>query len=416
MAGDCGGVGVRRYRLLVLLILLVAVSAWAILPAIVAVSRVVAPVVVGTALDVVAHQAVRQVDGKMAIIPAKHRVASNDLVSHIRGNRSWGGVAALIAALGLSIVADQLMTPDVAEPKFNNQYCGTGARSVIKGCMEAWAIQHCSDIGYGACTQTCEHNGGGTPCGAPATQTSTFYILAKAPNGTWYGGGGAASYQGSNVTEPGHVATDAEIWDLVQQHLADVPAALESPQGYPGSVVTNSPISEYVRLSEDQAQQIIDELNGIATATDALAHEIAQIYARYGMVPDSVIRSELEADPTSVILPNEDALTSSTQEPQQLELPAPCDWFPELCTWLTWTQDETGFPDNPTVPVEAPTEQTWDSGLGAGQCPAPTEIVLAGTAVSISWDVACDGAVMLSWLVLASASIAAAFILLGVRN
>jgi hypothetical protein len=87
-----------------------------------------------------------------------------------------------------------------------------------------------------------------------------------------------------------------------------------------------------------------------------------------------------------------------------------------VCDWLGWTQEPLDtLTDAPALPVVDSSAATWDSGLGAGACPAPIDVAVLGSSVSISWQPACDFVSMLRPILIAFAGIAAALILLGQR-
>jgi len=96
-----------------------------------------------------------------------------------------------------------------------------------------------------------------------------------------------------------------------------------------------------------------------------------------------------------------------------------CDLLPTLCAFITWFKgDPTYDPpqDVPTSTVDIGNLQTWNSGFGDGSCPATRTTSFMGQTISFPYTTACDTAAWIKPVVIASAYLAAGFILLGVRS
>lgn len=103
------------------------------------------------------------------------------------------------------------------------------------------------------------------------------------------------------------------------------------------------------------------------------------------------------------------------------DLPAACTWFAKLCEWIDWTQSDAILDDGEDeyeIPTIDPLEDapTWNSGLGAGSCPAPRTLETFIGVVTVPFDIFCQLAAAIRGLILAAAYASAAFILLGVRR
>lgn len=92
------------------------------------------------------------------------------------------------------------------------------------------------------------------------------------------------------------------------------------------------------------------------------------------------------------------------------ELPPFCDWVPD---WLCNLMDLPEHPEVPYVEIDAPDD--FESGVGAGQCPADVIISTQFGSVPISWQYPCELATTFKPVVLFFAWIAALYIVVRVR-
>lgn len=98
-----------------------------------------------------------------------------------------------------------------------------------------------------------------------------------------------------------------------------------------------------------------------------------------------------------------------------LDFPAFCSWASVVCDAIDWIRlpadplQDVGMPIE-NVPV---THSTWVSGLGNGACPAPRSIGLSMGSFEMSYQAACDLAGYVRPLVIISALLLGAFIVVG---
>lgn len=98
------------------------------------------------------------------------------------------------------------------------------------------------------------------------------------------------------------------------------------------------------------------------------------------------------------------------------EIPTDCEFMPTVCAWLDWfkTPAEMPEPDMPQ-PVDDDFVQQYSVSFG-GSCPAPRTVDTQFGTLSLSWQPLCDLASIIKYLVIASASLYAAFIGLGISR
>jgi hypothetical protein len=120
---------------------------------------------------------------------------------------------------------------------------------------------------------------------------------------------------------------------------------------------------------------------------------------------------------TSVPTDIDIVVNNKTEAPAEaLKIPTNCDLLPILCQIFDWLKAEDALDDHPDLPVEDIEPETYSSGLGAGSCPAAVPFTLQGQQMQFSYQIACDAAPWFKAILLIIASIAAAYILLGVRS
>lgn len=100
----------------------------------------------------------------------------------------------------------------------------------------------------------------------------------------------------------------------------------------------------------------------------------------------------------------------------KFDIPTDCDFSPTLCAFLDWFKTTDPLPEHPDIPVEDIVEQGFNSGLGEGSCPSPVQFHFQGAQLEYSYQPACDAAPWFRAILLMIASLASAYILLGVRQ
>jgi hypothetical protein len=111
-----------------------------------------------------------------------------------------------------------------------------------------------------------------------------------------------------------------------------------------------------------------------------------------------------------------------TSTPNQTQWPGFCDWATTVCEFIDWVKAPDDAPERPEVPWdETPPEPVqWSSGLGGGECPAPHQVTVSimGYSASPSFEYTplCTAATYLRPVLIAVATIVAAFIVAGLRQ
>jgi len=90
--------------------------------------------------------------------------------------------------------------------------------------------------------------------------------------------------------------------------------------------------------------------------------------------------------------------------------------MPTVCAWLDWFKTPAPMPE-PDMPQVVDDEfiQEYTVSFG-GSCPAPRTVYTQFGTLSLSWQPLCDLASIIRYLVIASASLYAAFIGLGISR
>lgn len=104
------------------------------------------------------------------------------------------------------------------------------------------------------------------------------------------------------------------------------------------------------------------------------------------------------------------------QPAPELEIPTDCEFMPTVCAWLDWFKTPAPMPE-PDMPqvVDDEFRQEYTVSFG-GSCPAPRTVESQFGTLSLSWQPLCDLAAIIRYLVIASASLYAAFIGLGISR
>lgn len=125
---------------------------------------------------------------------------------------------------------------------------------------------------------------------------------------------------------------------------------------------------------------------------------------------------EIEGAPAPVS-PDQTIIDGSTARPSGsdsgsggVELPPFCDWVPD------WLCDLIDLPEHPEVPfVDIDEPDSFESGIGAGQCPADNVVATRFGFVPISWALPCQLAETFRPVVLFFAWITALYIVVRVK-
>lgn len=107
---------------------------------------------------------------------------------------------------------------------------------------------------------------------------------------------------------------------------------------------------------------------------------------------------------------------SATPSPPAPVIPTDCEFMPTVCAWLEWFKTPFEPPADDEMPVieDQDFERNYTFNLSAS-CPAPYTINLTlFPPVQFQWDPFCDFAVMIRPLVVGSAALFSAFIVLGI--
>lgn len=107
---------------------------------------------------------------------------------------------------------------------------------------------------------------------------------------------------------------------------------------------------------------------------------------------------------------------SATPAPPAPVIPTDCEFMPTVCAWLEWFKTPFEPPADDEMPVieDQDFERNYTFNLAAS-CPAPYTINLTlFPPVQFQWDPFCDFAVMIRPLVVGSAALFSAFIVLGI--
>lgn len=178
-------------------------------------------------------------------------------------------------------------------------------------------------------------------------------------------------------------ATDGQLGDAVKN---------APPQAI--SDILNDPIS--TGTWPDRWPEMVPTVQDVE---DQLAHDIEG--APVPVNPDQTITDGSTARPSD---------SGSGSGSGDLELPSFCDWVPD---WLCDVMDLPEHPDVPYVDIDEP--DSFESGIGAGQCPADNVIVTQFGSVPISWALPCQLAETFRPVVLFFAWITALYIVVRIK-
>jgi len=200
------------------------------------------------------------------------------------------------------------------------------------------------------------------------------------------------------------------------------------PHSDPINPYTNDDYADPTPASD---QDIFDD---VLTPNDDLSYDVVEESVKSGNWPtewpeakdiaDEISRSlapEVDGTPAdgtedqTIIDSSTNNYNSSVNRTEQtaIEFPVFCEWAGVVCDFIDWVQEPWDAEDTP-VPFEDIAQPSGFTMSGAEYCPAPVVITLMGEqSMSYSYQPACDFMNMIRPFVLAIASFAAAFILLG---
>jgi len=121
-------------------------------------------------------------------------------------------------------------------------------------------------------------------------------------------------------------------------------------------------------------------------------------------------------DPVVTPKPTPTTGEQTGDQPAPTEWPSFCAWATRVCSFFDWAQEPPVYEGDPPLEIEeapAPDTSAFNSGLGAGTCPAPREVAfeMMGTSsvFPIYYEPLCDLAAILKPLAIALALVLAAF-------
>lgn len=245
-----------------------------------------------------------------------------------------------------------------------------------------WYASHMAANGFGQYAPTYDGLAG---CSAP--QPSGAYNCSF---NIRFNNGGVNTYQTSYVpnnnpgtdrpysfvTQPAPVA-DSALGQLVANNPALAAAALRNPDGS----VNRNP--------------------DVMAAAQALANELA------------ATDPAEQPDPTAEWDSGQQG--GDPQAATDLEFPEFCSWAAIVCEVADWVMGPSDPIEDTPLPIEEIpiTQSTWVSGLGNGSCPAPRSIGLSVGSYEMSYAPACELAGFVRPLVIVSALLLGAYIVVG---
>jgi hypothetical protein len=187
----------------------------------------------------------------------------------------------------------------------------------------------------------------------------------------------------------------------------------------PAEIVSDDTFKDVIAPQLDWSDVASDPSTGEPFSTPELTQEIADTNNWYQEnYVDSSSVSNTTTNTTTVI--NQDGTETTTGTAAE-EWPAFCSWAGIVCDFINWFQEDTGEPEIPALPVETIEADSqvvdWDSGLGAGSCPAATVTPFMGQNVTLDWQDECDAVSnIFKPILLFLVIISAGYIVSGVRN
>jgi len=161
-------------------------------------------------------------------------------------------------------------------------------------------------------------------------------------------------------------------------------------------------------VSEQVWPELVSAMQGIHAAIEAVANGTA--------TPEQLAIVESSSINEPVQTPQVPDPTATTNI--EIDIPTDCDFHPTLCAWLEWFK----APEEPPEPVAVPTvdlgdiQEDFDSGLGAGSCPADDTLSILGQSINYTWQPLCEGAPLIRYLVIMVATVLGFTIVMGVRR
>lgn len=206
--------------------------------------------------------------------------------------------------------------------------------------------------------------------------------------------------------------------------------AVYYPNNNPGSTINFEPFNWPQPVTDPQLGQVVRDNPNLWN--DALRNPDGSVNRNPDVMNEAErLRDALtNPDPATNPQPNPDAewdtgYQGGQPQPNGQQAPQPwpaiCEWAPNICSWLDWTQQEPIFEDEDDgLPLETvdPLEEMpeFNPGLGYGACPAPQEVNTFVGTISVPFDIFCQLAQTLAPLVLAAAWLTGAMIIVGLRR
>jgi hypothetical protein len=157
----------------------------------------------------------------------------------------------------------------------------------------------------------------------------------------------------------------------------------------PPVALTDEEVGQYIASNPTLTQQIANDAidrntwrDGnwpeMQTATDSIATALDSVESGTATADDQAIEQTATAQPAP-----------APQQSTSAEWPTFCSWASVVCDFIDWYKAPGEPPTHPDLPVEEVTLSTWESGLGAGSCPAPYTTEFQGQTISYPFDDAC---------------------------
>ena len=251
---------------------------------------------------------------------------------------------------------------------------------------------------------------------APVPYGSSYTSVAPA-GADWVGNCGAyAIYRmPAGLSEPTTTpATDSEIYDALSDHMnmqdwRDLMEwfALNRKQDY-----LNDNLSELKQALDQIAnahQQAADNNLTLDTDIEIVTNSSTENINNY-----NTELTEIQKLLNQIV--NNNTNITVEMDASKIDIPTDCDFHPTICAFIDWFKTTEPLPEHPDLPVEDIGPETFNSGLGSGSCPAPVQFSFHGQSMEYSYQPACDAAPWFKAILITIAGIAAAYILLGVRQ
>jgi len=266
----------------------------------------------------------------------------------------------------------------------------------------------------------CTYNGTNPYNGQPSSSAALVLRYGSTcPSGT----AASASAVGGCVVLSNTPVTDADLTALGDNFTSPVDAAAIAPD-----VITAVPGSyDYHDGFEFSGPPSLQGDPVTTTTTTPTGTEVSTTTPSYTFDYSSNPLSITTTTNSTTTVYNNGTLVSTTNttnagtvnpvEPvKPLEIPTDCEFMPTVCAWLDWFKTPAPMPE-PDMPqvVDDEFQQEYSVSFG-GSCPVPRTVDTQFGTLSMSWEPLCNLASIIKYLVIASASLYAAFIGLGISR